>query len=166
MQANLNKKKELTTYPLDHKEKVLTVKDSQPEAKSFKKEKMHDKVNLEIEKDSPNSNAQVRSGPGLAEISNLQKAQREKQRQIEKVMEDNLEQVYLSLTPLEQTRFKVRGEKTAAQINDLLEKGKATVKNIIDLLKKWLSAIPGVNKYFLEQEAKIKADKIMEMKDS
>ena len=35
---------------------------------------------------------------------------------------------------------------------------------IIDVIKKWLSIIPGINKFFLEQEAKIKTDKIMELK--
>jgi len=33
------------------------------------------------------------------------------------------------------------------------------------LIKKWLLLIPGVNKYFLEQEAKIKADEIVKMKN-
>jgi hypothetical protein len=35
------------------------------------------------------------------------------------------------------------------------------VKKILALIRDWLKLIPGVNRFFLEQEAKIKTDKIL-----
>ena len=63
-----------------------------------------------------------------------------------------------------QREFKGEGEKTAAKINQLMSKTKVNVKKIINLIKKWLSIIPGINSFFLEQEAKIKADEIFKIK--
>jgi len=123
--------------------------------------KAREKVLKEIEELRVAAPRPVWNG-GLVDISNLQKAKRARQKEIEKIMEENLEQIYLGLPPEKQISFMAAGEKTAIEISTLLDKGKATLKIIIDLLKKWLSLIPGVNKYFLEQEAKIKADKILE----
>ncbi|MFA6171853.1 MAG: hypothetical protein WCW77_02535 [Patescibacteria group bacterium] len=112
------------------------------------------------------SRPKIAPGNGLADISNLQKAKKAKQKEIEKIMEENVEEIYMSLPPDKQIRFRAEGEKAAHEINDLIDRGRATLKKVIELIKKWLSAVPGVNRYFLEQEAKIKADKIMEMKDN
>jgi len=51
------------------------------------------------------------------------------------------------------------------KINTLLDKAKINLGKIASLIRKWLSIIPGVNKFFLEQEAKIKADEIMKLKE-
>jgi hypothetical protein len=72
--------------------------------------------------------------------------------------------IYLNMSPAKQQEFKREGEKTAREINSLLQKTKVTIKKIISLIKKWLSIIPRVNKFFLEQESKIKADEIMKLK--
>ncbi len=69
-------------------------------------------------------------------------------------------QVFLSLDTVTQIKFKQKGEETARKISDLLKTGKAKLKNILSLIVEWLRIIPQVNKYFLEQEAKIKADEI------
>jgi hypothetical protein len=45
-----------------------------------------------------------------------------------------------------------------------MDSAKFKVKAIVDLIKKWLAIIPGVNKFFLEQEAKIKTDQIIALK--
>ncbi len=90
-------------------------------------------------------------------------AQKEREKQIENILADGLEDIYLNMPPDKQEEFKTVGEQTAREINKLLDSAKVKVKQIIDLIKKWLSLIPGVNKFFLEQEAKIKADKIMEL---
>ncbi|PIR12842.1 hypothetical protein COV49_03955 [Candidatus Falkowbacteria bacterium CG11_big_fil_rev_8_21_14_0_20_39_10] len=96
-------------------------------------------------------------------IIQAQHSQREKQ--IEKVLAQDLEEAYLNMPPAKQKEFKVKGEKTAQKINALLDKTKVKAKKIISLIKKWLSLIPGINKFFLEQETKIKVDEIMKMKD-
>ena len=88
----------------------------------------------------------------------------ERQKQIDQILSEGLDDVFLSLSQDDQVRFKEEGEKTALKINELLSKTKVKIKNIISLIKKWLKIIPKVNPYFLEQEAKIKADKIVKLK--
>ena len=88
----------------------------------------------------------------------------QRQRQIERVLSSGLDDVYINLAPDKQTQFKLAGEKTADKINKILSKTKINLGAIVKLIKKWLSLIPGINKYFLEQEAKIKADEIVKIK--
>ena len=82
---------------------------------------------------------------------------------IEKIMEDGLEDAYKELTPIQQQEFKIKGEETAWNIRQVLKKTKIKIKEIFKLLLEWLKLLPGVNKFFLEQEAKIKADKIISL---
>lgn len=96
----------------------------------------------------------------------VQQARKEREKRIEKILEENMEEIYLKLSPEKQKEFRVMGEQTARQINAILEKTKFKIKEIINLIRKWLSIIPGLNKFFLEQEAKIKADKIIHLKNS
>lgn len=86
------------------------------------------------------------------------------QKQIENVLASGLEDLYLSLAPEKQKQFRQAGEETANKINKILSRTRVNIGAIVRLIKKWLSLIPGINKYFLEQEAKIKADKIIKMK--
>ncbi|HOY56135.1 MAG TPA: hypothetical protein PLH37_01805 [bacterium] len=83
---------------------------------------------------------------------------------IEDILEENLADLYVSLSPTEQINFKRKGDETAGKIIDLLATTQATFKKIFNFILTWLKTIPGVNKFFLEQEAKIKADKIMQLK--
>jgi hypothetical protein len=69
------------------------------------------------------------------------------------------------MSPQEQANFKKVGEETVVKINKLLLETKVKVNKIVALIRKWLKLIPGVNKFFLEQEVKIKADKIMRIKN-
>ena len=84
-------------------------------------------------------------------------------RQVEQIMAAGLEDAYREMTPLQRQEFKIEGEKTAWEIRNLLRAGRAKIKKIFQLILRWLRLLPGVNKFFLEQEAKIKADKIMAM---
>ncbi len=84
---------------------------------------------------------------------------------IEKVMEDGIADAYRELTPVQQQEFKIKGEETAYKIRELLKKTRIKIKDIFKLLYEWLRMLPGINKFFLEQEAKIKADKIIAIKD-
>lgn len=81
--------------------------------------------------------------------------------EIEHIMEDGLGDAFRTLPPLQQQEFKLKGEQTAIQIRSLLQETKIKVKKIFELLIEWLKFLPGVNRFFLEQEAKIKADHIM-----
>lgn len=90
--------------------------------------------------------------------------QAQKKKQVEKILEEGLGDLYLSMPSYKQREFKDVGEKTAEQITIILDSAKFKIKKIILLIMKWLSLIPGVSKYFLEQEAKIKADEIIKLR--
>lgn len=85
-------------------------------------------------------------------------------KKIENIMEEGLEEVYLRMEPEQQKKFKEEGEKTVYKIEKLLAKAKVKIQEIIKLIREWLKLIPGVNNFFLEQEAKIKSDKILKIK--
>ncbi len=82
---------------------------------------------------------------------------------VEKILEEDLSEIYFKMPPDKQKEFKEKGEETASKIEKLIKAGKAVAKKILKLIRDWLKLIPGVNKFFLEQEAKIKTDKIMAM---
>lgn len=83
---------------------------------------------------------------------------------IEKIMEEGLEKAYQELSPIAQQEFKMKGESAAIQIRELLKSTHVKVKKIFRLILEWLKMLPGINKFFLEQEAKIKTDKIIAIK--
>jgi hypothetical protein len=89
----------------------------------------------------------------------------EREKQIENFLAKDLEEIYLGLPLDKQVEFRKTGEETARKIEKLLEKTKISIGKIVSLIRKWLSLIPGVNKFFLEQEAKIKADEIIKLKN-
>ena len=80
---------------------------------------------------------------------------------IESVLEEDLGEVYFTMTPDQQAVFKQTGEATAQQIDTLLSGFKLQAKKIADLIRHWLGLLPGVSKFFLEQETKIKTDKLI-----
>ncbi len=82
-------------------------------------------------------------------------------KRIENVLADGLEEYYKKLKPIDQKKFKDSGEQAAREVNTLLQKVAVRVNEIIAVIKKWLSSVPGLNKFFVEQSAKIKADKIL-----
>lgn len=84
--------------------------------------------------------------------------------QIEKIMEAGLSDAFRELTPIQKQEFKIKGEETALEIRSLLRSTQVKVKKIFELLLDWLQLLPGINVFFLEQEAKIKADKILALK--
>lgn len=86
------------------------------------------------------------------------------QKAVENILADGLKKLYLELQPVERQAFKIKGEQTAAKIGDLLKQAKIKVQEIIRLILDWLKMLPGVSKYFLEQEAKIKAERIIKLK--
>jgi len=101
--------------------------------------------------------SQLPPSPPLLKTEDYQK--------IEKIMEEGLGEAYQSMTADQQKVFKETGEKTASKIEQLLRKAKVKIKEILHLIREWLKIIPGVNKFFLEQEAKIKTDKILKIKN-
>ncbi|MFH1790328.1 MAG: hypothetical protein ABH832_04660 [bacterium] len=84
---------------------------------------------------------------------------------IEKILEQGLDESYQNLSPIAKQEFKIKGEQTAIKIRDLMRSTRVKVKKILKLILEWLRMLPGVNVFFLEQEAKIKADRIISLKD-
>lgn len=85
-------------------------------------------------------------------------------KKVEKIMSDGLEEAYSKMPPVVQQEFKLKGEQTAGKIRELLKATKIHAKKIFRLILEWLSLMPNINKFFLEQEAKIKTDKIISLK--
>lgn len=83
---------------------------------------------------------------------------------IEDILEEDLEQIYFQLPPQKQAEFRAVGQETAGRIETLMTGVKINVKKILELIIRWLRIIPGVNKYFLEQEAKIKTDELLKLR--
>ena len=88
--------------------------------------------------------------------------------EVEKILEADLGEIFVIMPPAQQQEFKARGEETTSNITRLLNSGKIKFKElskkVFNLIVDWLKIIPGVNKYFLEQEAKIKSEKILALK--
>jgi len=88
-----------------------------------------------------------------------------RQEEIDDILEDGLGEIYVTLTPEKQAELRRVGGETVRQIDQLLDHAKSQINKIIGLIRKFLLVIPGVNRFFLEQEVKIKADKIISLKD-
>lgn len=81
---------------------------------------------------------------------------------VEKIMEEGLGALYDSLPEQGKPLFKKKGEEAAREISAMIKSLKVKAAKIVRLIRDWLMTIPKANKFFLEQEAKIKTDKILE----
>lgn len=81
---------------------------------------------------------------------------------IENILSEDLTDIFLALPENQRLTFKQKGEEVAIKVKELVDKGKTTISKVLDLIRDWFRIIPGVNKFFLEQETKKKARKLME----
>lgn len=81
--------------------------------------------------------------------------------EVEKILEDGLGDYVPDMPEEARERFIKKGGETAGQISGMVRSLNVQVKRVVDLIKDWLLTIPGVNRYFIEQEAKIKTDRII-----
>lgn len=102
---------------------------------------------------SPSAAAPV--APVIAKSSELVK--------IESILSENLDELFLHMTPEQQLVFQQKGEETATKIERLMTGVKLKVRELLGLIREWLQLIPGINKFFLEQEAKIKTDRLINL---
>lgn len=84
-------------------------------------------------------------------------------RSIELILSEDMTEHFKAMSPDDQAKFKAKGEETVSKIVVLMQKTALKAKEVLKLVVGWLRFIPHVNKYFLEQESKIKTDKIMEL---
>lgn len=87
----------------------------------------------------------------------------EEEIQVEKIMEEGLGALYASLPDDAKPKFKQKGEQAATEISVMVRTLSVKVKRVLELLRDWLLTIPNVNRFFLEQDAKIKTDRIVEL---
>ncbi len=87
------------------------------------------------------------------------------QQEIEDILSEDLGPMFRALDPERQLKFKHEGERVAGVIRTMMHHVTVRAKTFIELIRKWLRLIPGVNKFFLEQEAKIKTDQLMALHD-
>ena len=92
-------------------------------------------------------------------------AKDEVQMKIEKILEENLEEAFAEMTPIEQAAFGVHGDQVAVTVRTLLTEANIKVKMIFETILNWLRMLPGVNFFFIEQEAKIKTDKLLALRE-
>lgn len=88
--------------------------------------------------------------------------------EIEEILAEGLNEIFKQMNDQQKLEFKKEGEITAKEVQTLLNNAKIKVtelaKKITGLIKCWLEKIPGVNKFFLVQSAKIKADRLIDFK--
>jgi hypothetical protein len=80
---------------------------------------------------------------------------------IENILASDLTDVFIKLPDDRKLAFKNKGEEIAVKISKMISSGKIKIGKILSWISQWLGMIPGVNKYFIEQEAKIKADNVI-----
>jgi hypothetical protein len=116
---------------------------------------------------SPHSKDTETAGPVIAPVPVIQTVNRpmatDLEKKVENILTEGLEETYRTMDPATQAKFKATGEATAKNISIILQQGKVKVQKIIFLIAAWLRIIPGINKYYLEQEAKIKAGKLIDL---
>jgi hypothetical protein len=83
--------------------------------------------------------------------------------EVEKILEEGLGSMYATLPESARPKFKQKGELAATEISNMVRNLKLKVKRVLELIRDWLLTIPGLNRFFLEQEAKIKVDRIKEL---
>lgn len=92
-------------------------------------------------------------------------AKEEDVKKVEGVLEEGLAETYKSLDPKTQKKFREEGERITGEIVKMMRKAKVKARKVLDLIRGWLRLIPHVNRHFLDQEAKIKTDRIMHLSE-
>lgn len=85
----------------------------------------------------------------------------EERRKIEGILSEDLKEIFQGMDAAHKAEFKKQAEETASALEVLITTAKATARKVVKLISNWLKIIPGINQFFLEQEAKIKTDKIL-----
>ena len=82
---------------------------------------------------------------------------------VEKILEEDLGELYATLPESAKPKFKEKGERAAVEISAMVRSLKLKARRALELIRDWLLVIPAVNRFFLEQEAKIKVDMLTEL---
>ena len=129
----------------------------QAEAKAEKKIELIDRDDHAVEQEL------TRAKIEMATPAPIVKTKTPARRSVEGVLSANLAAVYNKMDARTKLVFKNRGEETSRRIEILMRKTKLEISTVLALIRRWLATIPGVNDFYLEQEAKIKTDQIIKL---
>jgi len=87
------------------------------------------------------------------------------QREVESILAEGLDDAYAAMDPLSKKEFKEEGEHAASEIRSLLADARIKIHRVLKILTDWLRMIPGVSRLFVEQEAKIKTDRLLALRN-
>lgn len=132
---------------------------SVPEAPPLQPERKTE--SQEVQQPGVSASQQTQQQPPQAPAAQVQKT--EARQEIEDLLSDGLTEIYKTMTPQQQEVFRKKGEEAATAIEQLVTGFRASARKVVDIIRGWLSTIPGVNKFFLEQESKLKTDEIMKL---
>ncbi|NQV11931.1 hypothetical protein HQ524_01065 [Candidatus Uhrbacteria bacterium] len=82
---------------------------------------------------------------------------------IESILSEDMGELYTGLPPDVKPVFKAKGEEVANKIQVMFASAQVAAKKVLKLIREWLGVAPNINKFYLEQESKIKTDQIMEL---
>jgi hypothetical protein len=138
--------------------------------KNAEQEKPQEQETVVIKKEQPKegevSFGQVAPPPSpVAQSSQQPAAKSASLLEVEKILEEHLGDLYARIPDKDKSRFLKTGEETAKEIDGLLNQAKVKVKKILSLIAAWLKLIPGVSKFFIEQEAELKTNKLLALKE-
>jgi hypothetical protein len=158
----IQKRPESNLNDLDHQEVSLSEQEQKENIPSSEKVIEKD-VSLDDKKSEDQSQSSTQVSENQSQTSNTPITTSLKE-DIDDILEEGLEDIYLNMSKEEQKKFKIKGEETTKIVLSLLGETKVRVKKIVQAIVEWLKMISGVNKFFIKQTAKIKTDKILDAK--
>lgn len=84
---------------------------------------------------------------------------------LRQILSEDMAELLTALPADKKFEVQTEGLKTIAQIQKLLKQAHLQIRKIFQLIWQWLKRIPGLNRFFLEQEAKKKTEEILEIEE-
>ena len=103
--------------------------------------------------------------PTVAEKQAADSPEQQELKKVELILEEHVQELFLRLPENKRLAFKQKGEETAKKITALLHEATVKVQKIINLIMSWLRLAPDVSKFYIEQEAVEKANRLLALKD-
>jgi len=154
---------------LEQSSQIIEKQESLPQAQERREsikipEKVSETEEVQVSEEKNNISDDDQVASGQQQVMDSPMSERLK-KAIDEILEEGLEDIYLNLPKETQKEFKAKGEETTIKINSLLSETKIKVKKIVQAIVEWLKLVPGINKFFVKQTAKIKTDKILAAKN-
>lgn len=140
----------------------IDIPDITPEAEPAVEQAPEPEPQPRVEKEVPAARpAVVQQASAPAPVAAPAPAKDKILKEVEDILSNGLGEIYTNLPDAKKSAFRQKGEEVAMTIRQMFVTGKVKVHTILDAIRGWLRMIPGINKFFLEQEAKIKTDRVL-----